>query len=358
MKFKVGDKVVVSPKANPLLGGLSGIVVETQESPIADTAYYKVDLDEERVFPEHHLIAETEYRFLTGLNATAHQILATCGIKAADSDTKVLHAKDGTIIGDFSTGGVVSIHDLPTSEWYNPMRLTFKNGSSIEALPNTSDIIRNTSDFCTGFRGGNIPKPVKIEVVKDRTKTVKDWVDSLSEAWAKLGCTSFIMSPDEIKKVEEKKMPTKFTFYVKEGTRPDKKCNGTIPTMTTNIELFDGNVFDYVTTIRGSATCDKADYDERQGVLEALANAVCGGEFEKRYSKAVKANKDADLIMRTCTYCGKVCDTSEEKIEHEKWHVERKKARRERYLLRKRAKEIAFEEQAQKMAKEIMGEQK
>lgn len=157
-------------------------------------------------------------------------------------------------------------------------------------------------------------------------------------------------------KKEEKKMPTKFTFYVKEGTRPDKKCNGTIPTMTTNIELFDGNVFDYVTTIRGSATCDKADYDERQGVLEALANAVCGGEFEKRYSKAVKANKDADLIMRTCTYCGKVCDTSEEKIEHEKWHVERKKARRERYLLRKRAKEIAFEEQAQKMAQEIIAE--
>lgn len=154
------------------------------------------------------------------------------------------------------------------------------------------------------------------------------------------------------------KNPMKFTFYVKEGTRPDKKCNGTIPTMTTNIELFDGNVFDKVATIRGSATCDKADYDERQGVLEALANAVCGGEFEKRYSKAVKANKDADLIMRTCTYCGKVCDTSEEKIEHEKWHVERKKARRERYLLRRRAKEIAFEEQAQKVAKEIMGEQK
>lgn len=72
MKFKVGDKVVVSPKANPLLGGLSGIVVETKESLIADTTYYKVDLDEERVFPEHHLIAETEYRFLTGLNATAH----------------------------------------------------------------------------------------------------------------------------------------------------------------------------------------------------------------------------------------------------------------------------------------------
>ena len=60
MKFKVGDKVVVS-LSKPLLGGLSGIVVEAQESPIADTAYYKVDLDGKRVFPECYLIAETEY---------------------------------------------------------------------------------------------------------------------------------------------------------------------------------------------------------------------------------------------------------------------------------------------------------
>lgn len=162
----------------------------------------------------------------------------------------------------------------------------------------------------------------------------------------------------DIRLKEEKKMATKFTFYVTEGTRVDKSCNGTIPTMTTNIELSDGNVFDEITTIKGSATCDKADYDERQGVLEALANAVCGGEFEKRYKKAVKANKDADLWMRTCYYCGKVFDAVEEKVAHDDWHVERKKARHERYLLRKRAKEIAFEESAQKMAKEMIKEGK
>jgi hypothetical protein len=53
-----------------------------------------------------------------------------------------------------------------------------------------------------------------------------------------------------------------------------------------------------------------------------------------------------------------VCDTIEDKNEHEAWHVECRKARHERYLLRKRAKEIAFEEQAQKMAKEIIAEDK
>lgn len=279
MKFKVGDKVVVSPKANPLLGGLSGIVVETQESPIADTAYYKVDLDEERVFPERHLIAETEYRFLTGLNATAHQILATCGIKAADSDTKVLRAKDGTIIGEFGTGDT-----LPTNEWF---KLVFKNGSSIEVMPNE----------------------------------------------------------DAIRSKEEKKMPTKFTFYVTEGTRVDKSCNGTIPTMTTTVI----NGLDEV-----SVTCDKADYNERQGVLEGIAQLYCKGRFDKEYEAAVKLNKRNDKVNRTCVYCRKIFDTAEERVEHEKWHVERKKARRERYLLRKRAKEIAFEEQAQKMAKEMI----
>ena len=105
--------------------------IETQESPIADTAYYKVDLDEERVFPEHHLIAETEYRFLTGL----------------------------------------SMDDVA--------------GSS-----NISNLAGRV--FCTGFRDGNIPKPVKIEVIKDRTKTVKDWVDSLSDAWA-MECMEYTM---------------------------------------------------------------------------------------------------------------------------------------------------------------------
>ena len=203
--------------------------------------------------------------------------------------------------------------------------------------------------FCDGFRI-KIPNDLIVSQ-REMERTANLFLKVLEEPSVKFGIKKL-----EQKLKEEKNL--KFTFYVKEGTRPDKKCNGTIPTMTTNIRLSDGDIFDEVTIIRGSATCDKSDYDERQGVLEALANAVCGGEFEKRYRKAVKANKDADLIMRTCTYCGKVCDTSEEKIEHEKWHVERKKARRERYLLRKRAKEIAFEEQAQKMAKEMLGEQK
>ena len=137
----------------------------------------------------------------------------------------------------------------------------------------------------------------------------------------------------------------KFTFSTKDGYRMDKSNNSKIETITTYVNGV---------LLKGEATCDKVDYDERQGVLEALANALCNGDFDKVYRKAVKSNKRADEVTRTCKYCGKTFDTVEEKLDHEVWHVERRKARHERYKLRKRAKEIAFEEAAQKMAKEMI----
>lgn len=141
----------------------------------------------------------------------------------------------------------------------------------------------------------------------------------------------------------------KFTFYVTEGYRIDKSNNTKIPTMTTEV-LVNGKDYQY----SGSATCDKTNFDEREGVLNAIANAICCGNFDREFNKAMKNKAFANKKSRTCTYCGQVFNTVEEKQEHEAWHVERKKARRERYLLRKRAKEIAFEEQAQKMAKEMV----
>ena len=180
----------------------------------------------------------------------------------------------------------------------------------------------------------------------------KDKLDALVDAWAKLGCTTFNLVPNEvkevIKKAEEKKMPTKFTFYTEEGYRIDKSNNSKVETITTFVKINN--------TYLGMATCDKVDYSEREGVINALANAMCNGNFDREFNKAVKANELADKKKRTSTYCGKVFDTVEERQAEEAWHVERHKARHERYLLRKRAKEIAFEEAAQKMAKEIIAE--
>ena len=144
-------------------------------------------------------------------------------------------------------------------------------------------------------------------------------------------------------------MPTKFTFYTEEGYRIDKSNNSKVETITTFVKI---NGFD--NTYLGMATCDKVDYSEREGVINALANAMCNGNFDREFNKAVKDNTRADKKARTCTYCGQLFDTVAEKGAHEAWHVECRKARHERYLLRKRAKEIAFEEQAQKMAKEMI----
>ena len=200
----------------------------------------------------------------------------------------------------------VSIHDLPTNEWYNPIgERRFR-----EQMEQAKKLV---TDYMKGKR---------IEFKNG----------------------SFIIVKDE----EENNL--KFTFYVKEGTRVDKTCNKLIPTMTTFVTI--GRYHS------GKATCDKVDYDERQGCLEAIANAFLDGNFDREFNKAVKKNERTELHNRTCTYCGKVFDTVEELKVHEAWHVERKKARRERYLLRKRAKEIAFEEQAQKMAKEMIEEDK
>lgn len=255
-------------------------------------------------------------------------------------DSTTLRMADGTIIGEFNTGGT-----LPTSEW---SKLIFRNGSSIEALPQKDDAVRGKNHFCTGFRGGKTPIDPP-EFVFD-AEQAKELAERLSK---ELTGHFNAFSNNGISAKNGGKNSMKFTFYTEEGYRIDKSNNSKVETITTFVKI---NGFD--NTYLGMATCDKVDYSEREGVINALANAMCNGNFDREFNKAVKDNARADKEARTCTYCGQLFDTVAEKEAHEKWHVERKKARRERYLLRKRAKEIAFEEQAQKMAKEMMGEQK
>ena len=293
----------------------------------------------------------------------------------------------------------VSIHDLNPVEWYRPMEIRidvsnldaeelkrrlgdiyfdgsvlkedkpvvkFKNGSSIEALPNTSDIIRSTSDFCTGFKGGNTPTSLKMEVVKDRTKTMKDWIDSLTDAWAKLGCTTFRVSPSDvdklIKKAEEKKMPTKFTFYTEEGYRIDKSNNSKVETITTFVKI---NGFD--NTYLGMATCDKVDYSERDGILNAIANAVLGGNFDREYEKFLADEKRKYDESCKCKICGRnyyedektgkrTPFTPEDARKHEEWHEQNKKNKREKYLIRKEAKRRLAEAEREGKIEQTMKE--
>ena len=309
MKYKVGDEVRVriDLKPNEVYGGLT--FLGGNMSKCAG----QICTIKEVIGDKKYCVSENPFVWSEKMLEPA--------------DSKTLRMADGTVIGEFAkegiigkfkgipvyaTGGTVSIHDLDIASLYRPM--------NIDVQP--------------------------LELVCDEEKA-KEIAERLNKELAR-HFNAF--SNDGISAKNGGKNSMKFTFYVTEGTRVDKSCNGTIPTMTTTVEA---NSYSRTAPV-GTATCDKADYDMRQGVLEALANMYCDGDFDKVYNKAVKRNEIADKKKRTCKYCGKVFDTVEEREAEEAWHVERKKARRERYLLRKRAKEIAFEEQAQKMAKEMI----
>lgn len=233
----------------------------------------------------------------------------------------IVRMADGTIIGDFSTGG-----------------------------------------FCGGFRGGKEPADVDGGLVSIHDIDThelwttpfiipKDRLDVLVDAWAKLGCTTFNLVPDEvkevIKKTEEKKMPTKFTFYTVDTSRINKTNNTKVDTIMTCVHIGDKV---------GYATCDKEDYDEREGILNAIANLCCDGSFDKAYRKAVKEKKISETLDRTCSYCRKVFDTIAEREAHEAWHVENKKARRQRYLERKEARDRLAEMERESRIEQYMKE--
>jgi hypothetical protein len=252
----------------------------------------------------------------------------------------------------YANGGYVPYHKIPTP----------KKPVSIEEQLRLPKGVSIHDHFCDGFRENKKPECVLNE------KQAKEYADNIiatselishmtgipcENSINKLKTCLSASSNDGISAKNGGKNSMKFTFYTEEGYRIDKSNNSKVETITTFVKI---NGFD--NTYLGMATCDKVDYSEREGVINALANAMCNGNFDREFNKAVKDNARADKKARTCTYCGQLFDTVAEKEVHEAWHVERKKARRERYLLRKRAKEIAFEEQAQKMAKEMMGEQK
>lgn len=297
MEFKVGDKVryVVKRQIDNVEVGEVGII-----RGISSYGDYAVDFE------------ESGYKHsCDGLCQSNHGWWCR-GDTLEPVDSKTLRMADGTIIGEFSTGG-----------------------------------------FCDGFRSGKIPtpsKPVPIEIQNDLIISHTE-MDRIMDKFLKVLEKSNVKSSIEQlgqKLKEEKKMSAKFTFNTTEGYRIDKTNNTKIPTITTTVN----GVWSV-----GTATCDKADYDERQGCLEAIANMVWGN-FDKMYRKAVKEKEKENKRSCTCTYCGQLLDTPEERKAHEDWHVECRKARHERYRLRKRAKEIAFEEAAQKMAKEIAKENK
>ena len=382
MKYKVGDKVKI--RKGSLAGNIYTIshIESCGHIELSDLPFVFFDYELEPVAPTLAEIKEkkltccinvkniVEAQFLDAFFECKSYLKDYCMKKYIDwledifgDDTLAFQLTDGTISGSHSTNFYRSYGDR-YGEIYEFSDL-FPIGSTMVC----GDIIyQRTESEITNYKLVPKYKEGGIATLKSRDESVSfasaPYLDlslilptnsrELEEKFNKELANHFNAFPNNgISAKNGGKNSMKFTFYTTEGYRIDKSNNTRIPIMTTEV-LVNGKDYQY----SGSATCDKTDYSEREGVLNAIANAVCGGNFDREFNKVIKNKAFADKKARTCTYCGKVCDTSEEKIEHEKWHVERRKARHERYLLRKRAKEIAFEEQAQKMAKEMMGEQK
>ena len=193
-------------------------------------------------------------------------------------------------------------------------------------------------------------------------------------------------TPIKAKKINNKKENDnnmKLTFFTEQSERIDKTCNEKIPTITTYA------ISNLVTGDSATATCDKCDYDRRTGalvaaakviskkseethlmydiamkmwgsdfcnaILETFANRAYAGNFEKYYDKWVREEKKLNDDKCKCKTCGKKFDTPDDAREHEKWHVERKRAKRENYLIRKEAKRrLAEKEKENKIEKAII----
>lgn len=241
--------------------------------------------------------------------------------------------------------------------------IAFKTAKEWELLKNT--FIDNT----TGFK---LEKVFNIAIIKDGRITTVIMPKRYTDTWA--GLKVYALGPslsnthilaDIIEEYfkEEPKLKIETVIgkrYVSHGKHKGEEIN----TITTKVSV--GCVY-------GQATCDESEYNERDGILNALANAVCGGNFDRLYDRWTKETKAVELAKdkkdRTCSYCGKLLDSTTEREEHEKWHVECRKAKHERYLIRKEAKKRLAEEQSEidnakrekeieKVMKELKKEQK
>ena len=155
------------------------------------------------------------------------------------------------------------------------------------------------------------------------------------------------LSGSEIGFTREDKEDRPMTYYVTDGKRIDKTCNKHIETKTTHVAILGGRY-------TGKATCDAENYDQRQGLLEAIANAVCGGNFDKHYNDDIKARKRLEKALCRCSICGVTYDTASEARACEQAHKDHKQAKLEKYLISKEAKRRIAEAERENKIEELM----
>lgn len=192
--------------------------------------------------------------------------------------------------------------------------------------------------------------PINIKFDIPRNLDIEKLAKQVDESVRGKGIGFTFINGNTLEVKKEKESMLNLEFKTEEGYRIDKTCNKQIPIIKTTVSSRTYPWHD------GVATCDKADYEERQGILEALANLICNGNFDREYQRTKARYKKEYAEDCKCQKCGKSFATPELARECEKAHEERRKAKREKYLMRKaaikRAKEMEIEQMAKNMLKE------
>ena len=273
--------------------------------------------------------------------------------------------------GEYASGGVVSC-TLKADDFPNnglPHNISIEIGNQMSTREFLSHILKNTQiltkeDNKMKFKIGD--KVIgNIEANSHYGVTREGWIGEVHRVFdngdievygdSNFGYKTNYTVDSKYFDLYTGNMPTKshkLRFAITEGERyvsHGKHKGETIPTITTI-------AYDDTMGESGSATCDKADYNERQGIIEAVANMTYGN-FDREYNKFLNHQKEVENALCKCSTCGKTYKTKEEARACEQAHIDRKKAKRENYLMRKAAKKRAREMQIEQMAKELLKNQ-
>lgn len=198
-----------------------------------------------------------------------------------------------------------------------------------------------------------IEKKYNIPVIQIRQGEIIDIIYVNNKWFANIKCYDINMSDNTLIDTnihkyakEESKMKKIFVNQTTEK-RVNKTNNTKYNVITTEVTV--GN-------LNGKVTLSAHDKDDtKMAIMYAICNAVVGGNFDTAYDRYLKHKQEEEnpIADRTCSYCGMIFNTTQEKEEHEKLeHIEKRKARHERYLIRKEAKRRLAEIEQEKLEAE------
>lgn len=195
-----------------------------------------------------------------------------------------------------------------------------------------------------------IEKKYNIPVIQIRQGEIIDIIYVNNKWFANIKCYDINMSDNTLidtnthKYGKEESKMKKIVVNQTTEKRVNKTNNTKYDVITTEVTV--GN-------INGKVTLSAHDKDDtKMAIMYAICNAVVGGNFDTAYDKYLKHKQEEEnpIADRTCSYCGMTFNTIQEREEHEKLeHIEKRKARHERYLIRKEAKRRLAEMEQEKL---------